>query len=310
MSCASMKAALYARGLTPTAKLVLIYLCDRANAASVCWPSTATISKDISASQRAVGLAIVQLKDKRFIEVNPHRRHSNTYRILPLGVESSADRSDTEERQIGIKASIAIASEASVSAKATTLEAPVTAELIGNICASTASDHGGVDRQILPAKAPVDRQILPTESYKKESPKEEGRDPSSGTRPSKVFMAGSWVDVPVATPANPWIERYEAMGSPDRATGDSVINGFDIAWTTEEACLAARASDRIRSRHQIAIWLREGATPSAIISVLRRISRKPDYRPPNNLSYFGKSEVMVSMMRDEVRRDRLEATAI
>lgn len=313
MSCAMMKAALYAqdRALTPIAKLVLIYLCDRANAASFCWPSAETIAADIACSVRSIGAAIAQLEDRDFIRVHRRRRQSSVYHVLPIEAAPPRD----------VPAIEVIGGEASVVANATVQCVTLTEELIGDSCLSRPEgvlDHEEVDRQNLLFNDPVDRQILPTESLKKESPKKESLDQPYESKPARprrsphegmIMINGAWVDEPKAVPVNPGIARLNAMGSPDR-TGTASINGFDVDWTTEEACLVARARDRTRSRMQVARWLEAHVTPEAILAVLARIARKANYRPPESLGYFGRSEVIMAMMRDEVSRNRLEAIAI
>ena len=58
------------------AKTVYMYLKDRSNADSTCWPSVRRIAEDLKLSRRTVQRALADLEQQRFLE-RTHRRRPN-----------------------------------------------------------------------------------------------------------------------------------------------------------------------------------------------------------------------------------------
>lgn len=64
----------YQSELPSRAVLVYLYLYDRANEKSECWPSIATISKDLKMSQSTVRRALNDLRKERMLETEQRYR--------------------------------------------------------------------------------------------------------------------------------------------------------------------------------------------------------------------------------------------
>lgn len=64
----------YQSELPSRAVLVYLYLYDRANEKNECWPSIATISKDLKMSQSTVRRALNDLRKERMLETEQRYR--------------------------------------------------------------------------------------------------------------------------------------------------------------------------------------------------------------------------------------------
>jgi pyocin large subunit-like protein len=67
---------------TPTTKLVLIVLCNYANADNICYPSEKHLGMIVGVSERSVRRCIKNLKELGLIKINPRNFKSNEYELL------------------------------------------------------------------------------------------------------------------------------------------------------------------------------------------------------------------------------------
>ncbi|MBR1779939.1 MAG: helix-turn-helix domain-containing protein [Oscillospiraceae bacterium] len=72
---------LYASDLSHRARSVYLYLADRANKQNQCWPSIATIAKELGLSQSTVRRALHELRQADYIQ--------SEQRFRPNGGKSS-----------------------------------------------------------------------------------------------------------------------------------------------------------------------------------------------------------------------------
>jgi len=76
-----------AQHLSPTCKLVLVMLADRANADGECWPSVATLMVETGLSDRSVQRSIADLEACGAIERRDRRGTSTVYRCTMKAIE-------------------------------------------------------------------------------------------------------------------------------------------------------------------------------------------------------------------------------
>jgi hypothetical protein len=77
---------------TPTTKLVLIVLCNYANADNICYPSEKHLGMIVGVSERSVRRCIKNLKELGLIKIKPRNFKSNEYELL------LKDTSDLKQR--------------------------------------------------------------------------------------------------------------------------------------------------------------------------------------------------------------------
>jgi len=68
--------------LPSRAKIVYVYLCDRANKDGLCWPSQRLIAADLNISRATVIRAIDELRETGFIRTYQRLRHSGAWSSL------------------------------------------------------------------------------------------------------------------------------------------------------------------------------------------------------------------------------------
>lgn len=83
----SFYSAIYQEDLSARAKLVYMYLKDRANKEGQCWPAIRTIGKDIGLSRSTVKRALKELEQGSFLVKQSRKREndgdtSNLYLII------------------------------------------------------------------------------------------------------------------------------------------------------------------------------------------------------------------------------------
>lgn len=82
------------RAITPTQKLVLLSMADRAGENHDCWPSIARLSLDTGLSDRAVQKNIKELVEKGLLRIEERRSKTNKY--ILVGVAGREDSVSTE----------------------------------------------------------------------------------------------------------------------------------------------------------------------------------------------------------------------
>lgn len=68
---------IYQEDLSARAKLVYMYLKDRANKEGQCWPVIRTIGKDIGLSRSTVKRALKELEQRSFLVKRSRKRENN-----------------------------------------------------------------------------------------------------------------------------------------------------------------------------------------------------------------------------------------
>jgi DNA-binding transcriptional MocR family regulator len=84
MSVQAITAALMAKGISPTEKLVLIVLSNYADADMKCWPSQKTLSRDTGLSSRSIVTLMASLEAKGLIERQARGRRAQGSRISDM----------------------------------------------------------------------------------------------------------------------------------------------------------------------------------------------------------------------------------
>ena len=90
---------IYAEPISTAAKLLYVYLAERANADSVCWPGRDTIARDLSVSVSTVGRALTELVTAKLIvvESNASDVGTNLYHVY-----SPDRRADDTDPRVGL----------------------------------------------------------------------------------------------------------------------------------------------------------------------------------------------------------------
>ena len=88
----SFYSAIYQEDLSARAKLVYMYLKDRSDKDSRCWPAIRTIAKELGLSRSTVKRALDDLCQAGLLVKEPRRREnggctSNLYRLLPSDLQ-------------------------------------------------------------------------------------------------------------------------------------------------------------------------------------------------------------------------------